>query len=198
MTTRLFSLPIAQRTALPAMRRGAFLRLLFVLCCGLLLLGGCGSRKQQRVVLPADFKGPKELARLYGVRITDHDNIYLYNEGARWLGVPHRLGGNSKRGVDCSGFVAIVYRAVYGKRLERSAADMLRRDCKKVSRANLREGDLVFFKTTKGGKRGRPTHVGIYLKNGRFIHTSTSSGVVVSSLSEPYYIRTWLTGGRVN
>ena len=75
MTTRLFSLPIAQRTALPAMRRGAFLRLLFVLCCGLLLLGGCGSRKQQRVVLPADIKGPKELARLYGVRITDHDNI---------------------------------------------------------------------------------------------------------------------------
>ena len=111
--------------------------------------------------------------------------------------MPHRLGGSTKRGVDCSGFVAIVYREVYGKQLSRSSADMLKHDCRKVSRAKLKEGDLVFFKTTRGGKRGVPNHVGIYLKNGRFIHTSTSSGVVVSSLSEPYYTRTWLTGGRV-
>ena len=81
--------------------------------------------------------------------------------------------------------------------LARSSADMLKYNCKKVSRAKLQEGDLVFFKTGRGGKRGVPNHVGIYLKNGRFIHTSTSSGVMVSSLSEPYYTRTWLTGGRV-
>jgi lipoprotein Spr len=162
----------------------------------ILTLGSCGSKKQ-RIALPADFKGPKELARLYGVRITPEDNIFLYNEGARWLGVRHKLGGSTKRGVDCSGFVSIVYREVYGKQLARSSADMLKYNCKKVSRAKLQEGDLVFFKTGRGGKRGVPNHVGIYLKNGRFIHTSTSSGVVVSSLSEPYYTRTWLTGGRV-
>lgn len=169
------------------------------LCLLLLTLSleGCGSRKTSTVTLPADFKGPKELARLYGVRITEYDNIFLYNEGARWLGVPHKLGGGTKRGVDCSGFVAIVYREVYGKQLSRSSADMLKHDCRKVSRDKLKEGDLVFFKTTRGGKRGVPNHVGIYLKNGRFIHTSTSSGVMVSSLSEPYYTRTWLTGGRV-
>ena len=167
------------------------------LLCLTLNLEGCGSRKTGTVALLADFKGPKELARLYGVRITEHDNIFLYNEGARWLGVPHRLGGSTKRGVDCSGFVAIVYREVYGKQLSRSSADMLKHDCRKVSRAKLKEGDLVFFKTTRGGKKSVPTHVGIYLKNGRFIHTSTSNGVVVSSLSEPYYTRTWLTGGRV-
>ena len=162
----------------------------------ILTLGSCGSKKQ-RIALPADFKGPKELARLYGVRITPEDNIFLYNEGARWLGVRHKLGGSTKRGVDCSGFVSIVYREVYGKQLARSSADMLKYNCKKVSRAKLQEGDLVFFKTGRGGKRGVPNHVGIYLKNGRFIHTSTSSGVMVSSLSEPYYTRTWLTGGRV-
>lgn len=168
-------------------------RILILLLC----LASCGSKKQQKVALPADFKGPKELARLYGVRITPEDNIFLYNEGARWLGVRHKLGGSTKRGVDCSGFVSIVYREVYGKQLSRSSVDMLKHDCKKVSRAKLREGDLVFFKTGRGGKRGVPNHVGIYLKNGRFIHTSTSSGVMVSSLSEPYYTRTWLTGGRV-
>ena len=138
-----------------------FIRIFFLLIC----LTSCGSKKQQKVALPADFKGPKELARLYGVRITPEDNIFLYNEGARWLA--------------------------------RSSADMLKYNCKKVSRAKLQEGDLVFFKTGRGGKRGVPNHVGIYLKNGRFIHTSTSSGVMVSSLSEPYYTRTWLTGGRV-
>lgn len=83
--------------------------LLFVLT-----LTSCGSKKQ-RVALPADFKGPKELSRLYGVRLTPDDNIFLYNEGAKWLGVPHRMGGLTKKGVDCSGFVAIVFREVYGK-----------------------------------------------------------------------------------
>lgn len=174
----------------------AFVWMLLLLCLAL-SLGSCGSRKAGTVALPADFKGPKELARLYGVRITENDNIFLYNEGARWLGVPHKLGGSTKRGVDCSGFVAIVYREVYGKSLSRSSADMQKHDCRKVSRDKLKEGDLVFFKTTRGGKRSVPNHVGIYLKNGRFIHTSTSSGVMVSSLSEPYYTRTWLSGGRV-
>ena len=164
--------------------------LLFVLT-----LTSCGSKKQ-RVALPADFKGPKDLPRLYGVRLTPDDNIFLYNEGAKWLGVPHRMGGLTKKGVDCSGFVAIVFREVYGKQLARSSADMLKHNCKKVNRANLKEGDLVFFRTGKGRKKV-PNHVGIYLKNGKFIHTSTSSGVIVSSLSEPYYVRSWLTGGRV-
>lgn len=162
----------------------------------ILLLSGCASRKKQQVALPADFKGPKELARLYGVKITPDDNIFLYNEGARWLGVPHRLGGLTKKGVDCSGFVSIVFREVYGKELARSSSDMLKHNCKKIGRGRLQEGDLVFFRTG-GSRRKTPSHVGIYLKNGRFIHTSTSSGVMISSLSEPYYIKTWLTGGRV-
>ena len=178
------------------MTRRNFIILYIGILLFFLALTSCGSKKQC-VVLPSDFKGPKELARLYGVRITPEDNIFLYNEGARWLGVRHKLGGSTKRGVDCSGFVSIVYREVYGKQLARSSADMLKYNCKKVSRAKLQEGDLVFFKTGCGGKRGVPNHVGIYLKNGRFIHTSTSSGVMVSSLSEPYYTRTWLTGGRV-
>ncbi|MDF9828898.1 lipoprotein Spr [Parabacteroides sp. PF5-6] len=165
------------------------------LCLMFFLFASCGSKKQA-VVLPADFKGPKELSRLYGVKITPNDNIYLYNEGSRWLGVPHRLGGNTKKGVDCSGFVAIIYREVYGKQLARSSADMLKHNVKKVGRSRLQEGDLVFFRTD-GSRKKTPNHVGIYLKNGRFIHTSTSRGVMVSSLSEPYFTRSFITGGRV-
>jgi len=66
-----------------------------------------------------------------------------------------------------------------------------------MARSRLQEGDLVFF-NTNGNKRKTPSHVGIYLKDGRFIHTSTSKGVMVNNLNEPYYKRTWLTGGRVN
>ncbi len=168
----------------------------FYILCFLFLFSGCGGKKQQQVVLPSDFKGPKELSRLYKVRLTPDDNIYLYNEGAKWLGVPYRTGGLTKRGVDCSGFVSVIYRNIYGRKLARSSADMLKYSCKKVGRSKLKEGDLVFFRTGKGKKK-IPTHVGIYLKNGRFIHASTSKGVIVSSLSEPYYERTWITGGRV-
>lgn len=160
-----------------------------------ILLSSCGN--QQKVVLPHDFKGPKELSRLYGVRITPKDNIYLYNAGAHWLGVPHRMGGMGKRGIDCSGFVHLLYKEVYGIKLARSSADMLKRNCRKISRGKLKEGDLVFFQTGRG-KRKTPNHVGIYLKNGRFIHVSTSRGVMVSRLDEPYYMRTWVSGGRVN
>ena len=111
-----------------------FIRIFILLIC----LTSCGSKKQQKVALPADFKGPKELARLYGVRITPEDNIFLYNEVlVGW--VRHKLGGSTKRGVDCSGFVSIVYREVYGKQLARSSADMLKYNCKKVSRAKLQE-----------------------------------------------------------
>lgn len=159
-----------------------------------ILLSSCGSK--QKVVLPPNFKGPKELSRLYGLRITPNDNIYLYNAGAHWLGVPHRMGGMNKRGVDCSGLVTILYKDIYGLKLSRSSADMLKRDCRKVSRGKLREGDLVFFRTGRG-KRNVPNHVGIYLKNNRFIHVSTSRGVMISQLDEPYYMRTWVSGGRV-
>lgn len=160
----------------------------------LTLLSACGSK--QRITLPADFKGPKELGRIYGMRITPEDNIFLYNEGARWIGVSHRMGGMNKRGVDCSGFVTIVYKEIYGKKLSRSSGEMQKRDCRKISRGKLQEGDLVFFQTGRGKKR-TPNHVGIYLKNSRFIHVSTSRGVMISRLDEPYYMRTWITGGRV-
>lgn len=145
---------------------------------------------------PAGTPSPQALSQRLGVRVSADDYRYLYAEAAAWLGAPYRRGGISKRGVDCSGFVSVVYGKVYNKRLSRSSADILKNNCRKIKKSKLREGDLVFFRTGKSKKK-IPTHVGIYLKNGKFVHASTSRGVTVSSLSEPYYIRTWLTGGRV-
>lgn len=172
-----------------------YIKLILIFAFGI-FFAGCASKKGDKIVLPADFKGPKALEKIYGVRITQYDNIYLYNEGARWMGVKHRLGGSSKSGTDCSGLVYNIYQEVYNKKLSRSSEDILKNDCKKISRKDLQEGDLVFFRSI-GGKSKKPNHVGIYLKNEKFIHTSSSGGVIVSSLNEPYYLRTWLTGGRV-
>ncbi len=125
------------------------------------------------------------------------DNFELYKEAASWLKTRHVEGGLTRNGIDCSGLVYLVYKKVYGKTLERSAAKMLQKNCKKISKRQLNEGDLVFFNT--GRKKGSGVnHVGIYLKDNKFVHTSTSKGVMINSLNEDYYDKTWVGGGRVS
>ena len=121
-------------------------------------------------------------------------NKNLVETVASWLGTPYRYGRGSKKGTDCSGFVTSIYREVYGINLSRSSSSMFR-DVKRVKKDNLRTGDLVFFKR---GPKQPIFHVGIYLKNGKFIHSATSGGVMVSSLSEPFFRKNYYAGGRVN
>ena len=104
------------------------------------------------------------------------------------------LLGDSKRGTDCSGLTYQIYRKVYRTQVPRNTED-LRKESTKVAKRNLREGDLVFFSSSRSRKK--VAHVGIYLKNGKFIHASTSKGVIVSRLSEDYYTRHWISGGRI-
>lgn len=97
------------------------------------------------------------------------------------------------QGVDCSGLTCIIYRTVYGILLDRSSENIYK-NCTHISKKHLKEGDLVFFST---GKKQKINHVGIYLKNGYFIHSSTSKGVVISHLKESYYADNWKGGGRL-
>lgn len=139
----------------------------------------------------------KELARAsirLGMDIDMKDNHQLYVESSKWLGVPYRGGGNNKRGIDCSGLTSQLYKKVYHKKLQRNSDDQRTKDCHKISKRNLREGDLVFFHN--GRKKRKASHVGIYLKDNKFIHSSTSRGVIISSLDEEYYRKHWLSGGR--
>ncbi|MDR1500715.1 MAG: C40 family peptidase [Tannerellaceae bacterium] len=156
------------------------------------LSASCGV--QRRTVAGADRMG--ELSGRLGLRVTGKDNLRLYTVASSWLGAPYRFGGMSRRGVDCSGFAIILYSEVYGRRLASSSAGILKNNCKKIRRSTLREGDLVFFRTDNGSRK-TPNHMGVYLKNNKFVHASTSRGVIVSSLGEPYYTRSWITGGRV-
>ena len=174
------------------------IKIVFI-CIATLCISSCSVRKQPGQKSQAKYSNAEisKLSKRYGIRLTPADNISLYDACSYWLGVKHRDGGNSKKGVDCSGLASIIYKQVYGLSIERSSANILRKNCTPINRNNLREGGLVFFRTLGAGNSKTPTHVGIYLKNGKFIHASTSKGVIVSSLSEPYYIRTWITGGRV-
>ncbi|MCD7936438.1 MAG: NlpC/P60 family protein [Tannerellaceae bacterium] len=165
---------------------------LFTISLSILCLTSCGSSRRT----PSSPAAVREVSARLGVPVTSKDNFRLYSEAASWIGTPYRYGGTSRNGIDCSGFTSHIYREVYRKNISRSTTDILKKNCHKIRKGKLREGDLVFFNTT-GKKKKTPTHVGIYLKDGKFVHASTSKGVMVNHLSEPYYARTWLTGGRV-
>lgn len=101
-----------------------------------------------------------------------------------FLGVPYRRGGTSaETGFDCSGFVRSIYEQTRGLVLPRRAYDQARHT-EKIDRKDLRPGDLVFFNTM----RRAFSHVGIYVGDGKFIHSPRSgSRVRVESLSESYW-----------
>ena len=141
-----------------------------------------------------DYKALARASVRLGVDIGMEDNHKLYLEAAPWIGTPYRGGGETKRGTDCSGMTCQIYKKVYHIKLQRST-DGQKKESSKVARRNLREGDLVFFSSRKS--RRKVAHVGIYLKDGKFVHASTSQGVIVSSLNEPYYRTHWISGGRV-
>lgn len=140
-----------------------------------------------------DYRALARASVQLGMDIGPKDNHRLYLTAAEWIGTPYRSGGHTKRGTDCSGLTGEIYRKVYRVRLPRSTGEQLAA-CRKVARRGLKEGDLVFFHN--GKSRKKVTHVGIYLKDGKFVHASTSRGVIVSSLDENYWRCCWMRGGR--
>lgn len=100
----------------------------------------------------------------------------------QWQGVSYKYGGQDRSGIDCSYLVYDVYRKELRKQIPRTTLYQSKSG-KSVKKKDLRTGDLVFFLTNKKGSR----HVGIYLNHGDFMHVSTSHGVMISSLSNPYW-----------
>jgi cell wall-associated NlpC family hydrolase len=119
------------------------------------------------------------------------NDSYLFNFIDEWWGVRYRYGGTTKRGVDCSSYTGQLFYSVYGLSLPRTAREQYAQT-NRVTRTDLHEGDFVFFNT-----RGGISHVGVYLYNGYFTHSSSSSGVTISNLNEVYYAKRFVSGGRV-
>ena len=135
-----------------------------------------------------------EWARL-DIKLGRHDNKKLYKELKRWLGTPYAYAEHTcGEGTDCSGMVMEVFLEVYGIKVHRNSAKMLEENCRIIDLDDLKEGDLVFF-CTNGDER--VSHVGIYLKDNKFVHASSSRGVAVDDLRQNYYATHFHTAARV-
>ena len=108
-----------------------------------------------------------------------------------WYGTPYRLGGTTKKGIDCSAFSQFLFASVYGLSIPRTAREQYNLTSR-ISRTQLREGDLIFFNT-----RGGISHVGIYLQNNKFVHASTSGGVMISDIYDEYWAKKFVGVGRL-
>ena len=126
-----------------------------------------------------------------GMDIDSCSYLPLYKTFYEWLGVPYRYAGSTRKGVDCSGLIKIIYREVYNLELKGSASAIYSR-CTPIRQEDLQEGDLVFFKINKP----RISHIGLYLQDGYFVHASVSRGVMINNLSEKYYKKYYFSSGR--
>ncbi len=118
-------------------------------------------------------------------------NLSLYQAIEEWYGTRYRFGGTSKKGIDCSSLMQKLYTAAYNVEIPRTAVTQYHAT-KRLTQDDLQEGDLIFFHTTRSGI----SHVGFYLGNRRFIHASSSRGVVISNLDESYYVKAYRGAGR--
>ena len=141
----------------------------------LVLTGGCGRQTVEPPMhLPSLGLSQSEV------------KTKLLSQYVTWEGVPYRNGGQSKRGIDCSAFVQITYQQKFGLKLPRTTEQQANLGGL-ITNSGLRPGDLIFFKT---GWNNR--HIGIYLEKYRFIHVSTTAGVTISKMTDPYwYERYW-------
>lgn len=131
-------------------------------------------------------------AQLLDIDVELVTNTKLYTVIDQWWATRYRYGGTTKKGIDCSAFTGALISETYCITLPRTARDQYA-ESEKINRENLQEGDLVFFNT-----RGGVSHVGVYLANGYFVHSSVHGGVTINSLDEDYYNRKYIGGGRVN
>lgn len=163
-----------------------------------LLITGCSIKNEQTVKLQKtnqittqqittieDNKLTKDLKD--GININD-ELVAFYKE---WRGVKYRFGGTTKRGIDCSAFIQRAYKEKFNIKIPRTTWYQVKVG-KTIKRSELEIGDLVFFKT---GKNSR--HVGIYMENGNFMHSSTKRGVIISNLSNRYYNKHYWTAKRI-
>ena len=147
-------------------------RIVWLGACALLVLTGCASTAPRPNIQPG---AERELRA----------------EVATWRGTPHRWGGTDRSGADCSGFVMALYRDVFGADVPRTTEGQVRVG-EGVRKGALRPGDLVFFRPSR-----KTRHVGVYLGGGEFAHASSSAGVTVSRLDQPYWQRVYWRARRL-
>lgn len=165
------------------------------LIAGLLFSGFCLVSHAQTTnkVKEQDNLAKEYFSQIMGVAVNATTSTKLYQFVYDWLGTPYRLGGDSKKGIDCSKFSLTLYENVFNTTIGYNSRNQFA-NVTPVAKKDLQPGDLVFFNI----RSKSITHVGVYLGDNKFAHASSSKGVMVSNLDEPYWKRYYYNGGRPN
>lgn len=125
--------------------------------------------------------------------IQEHNTIKqrLYQSYKKWAGVHYCYGGADHSGIDCSALVQQIYKEAFHLNIPRTTKQQITIGTAVVKK-DLKEGDLLFFKTSYKG-----LHSGIYLQNGDFIHSSSKYGVTLSNLKNPYWKKRYYKARRL-
>ena len=168
------------------MKKSLFIILLSLF---LLSLSGCRSHKKGKSDVVIEDAIRVELPAIKGERQK------LVEEAISWVGTPYGYG-HSEKGVatDCSGLVWKVYGEIMGIEMPRNSAKQAE-FCKEIEHKHIQPGDLVFFSI--GSNDGTISHVGIMIDKEKFVHASSSKGVIISEMTTPYYIRNFKMYGKV-
>jgi cell wall-associated NlpC family hydrolase len=155
-------------------------RVLTSICVFAIFITACGPKPPARTA-----SNPQPLSNDERQRIVE--------TAERYLDTPYRHRGQSASGFDCSGFIYSIYLEAVRLRLPRSTRELY--NCTRpINVDDARPGDLIFF-SIKGGTR--PDHVGLYINDLDFIHSSKTKGVTISNLSDQYYRRKFLSARRL-
>jgi probable lipoprotein NlpC len=154
--------------------------------CFVIILTSCHTRKAVLKGEPGEIVKPQpsiaeKYSEIMGVDKNAIQNGRLYAFIDQWMGTPYKFGGQDKDGVDCSALTQLLEQQVYGINIPRSTGQQIN-IIKRKYEEELIEGDLVFF--DYDGKKF--SHVGVYLQNGYYVHASTSKGVMIAQLHDPY------------
>lgn len=174
----------------------------FLMTFSAVVLVSCGSSKKVVVKRATPTKTVAKTADLKTLESNysgKNSNLVseLLRDAKKYLGAPYKYAGNTASGFDCSGLVAKVFDE-NELQLPRRSEDQANKGVP-IKIKEAKPGDLVFFATSGGSK---VTHVGIIHDIGRggevkFIHSSTSKGVIISSLNEKYWNKAYLFARRV-
>jgi lipoprotein Spr len=169
-----------------------FLFSTLIALCSFSALNAQTKAKETNKLEDPDNLASQYFSQVMGVAVDATSNVKLYKFIYEWIGTPYRFGGNTKKGIDCSAFTKAIYDKVFNTTLLRNSRDIFSM-VDPIPKEELKEGDLLFFKI----KSSKITHIAIYLGDNRFAHASSSRGVVISNLDEPYYARHFFKGGRI-
>ncbi|WP_073400570.1 C40 family peptidase [Mucilaginibacter sp. OK098] len=159
---------------------------LYCLLAFTIILSSCHSRKAVMKGQPGEVVKPQadiadKYSAILGISKGDIQNGRLYAFIDQWMGTPYKFGGEDKDGVDCSGLSQLLEQQVYGINIPRSTSQQIN-IIKRKYEEDLVEGDLLFF--DYDGKKF--SHVAVYLQNGYYVHASSSKGVIITKLHDPY------------